>query len=90
MVVKVLGRGPGTEDKRWCSLQSGRGRQDTPGKAEVEPEGLEGHRDQEPGAGQEVTEGQSAGDGGTQGDETQLEWPAIYILVFLVFHCFVI
>ena len=71
VVVKVLGRGPGTEDKRWCSLESGRGRQGIPGNVEVEPEWLEGPRDQEPGAGQEVMEGQSAGGGGTQGGETQ-------------------
>ena len=40
MVVNVLGRGPGTEDKRWYFLGPGRGRQGIPGKGRLSLGGL--------------------------------------------------
>ena len=40
MVVNVLGRGPGTEDKRWYSLEPGRGKQGIPGKGSLSLGGL--------------------------------------------------
>ena len=61
--------GKGTRDRGQEMVLSGAWPREAghPREGKFEPGGLEGPGDQEPGAGQEVTEGQSAGGGGLRG-----------------------